>query len=114
MADAPYEKLDTAYFEMPIPNSETFQLIRFLNKEDLVLLWGKIGDKFLRIPDGGTTGQALVKTDSGYSWGNVASELPNVIPVENGGTGCTTIEGIRTMLFNFPTEDQIDEYFGFE
>ena len=114
MADTPYEKLDTAYFEMPIPNSESYEVIRILNKEGFNRLWIKIGDKFVRIPSGGSVGQALVKTDNGISWGDVAADIPDVIPVENGGTGCTTIDGIRTMLFNFPTEDQIDEYFGFE
>ena len=114
MSDTPYENLDIGYYEFPLPNTEEFQTARFLNKGGLARLWDKVGDKFIRIPSGGITGQALVKTDTGYSWGNVATELPDVIPVEQGGTGCTTVDGIRTMLFNFPTESQVDEYFGFE
>ena len=112
MADAPYEKLDTAYFEMPIPSSDSYEVIRFLNKAGLNRLWIKIGDKFVRIPSGGSVGQALVKTDNGISWGDVAADIPDVISVENGGTGCTTIDGIRTMLFNFPTDEELDEYIG--
>lgn len=114
MSDTPYENLDIGYYEFPLPNTEEFQTVRFLGKEGLARLWDKVGDKFIRIPSGGTTGQALVKTDTGYSWGDVATELPDVIPIENGGTGVTSIEALRTLLFNFPTEDQVDEYFGFE
>lgn len=114
MSDTPYENLDIGYYEFPLPTTEEFQTVRFLNKEGLARLWNKVGDKFIRIPSGGTTGQALVKTDTGYSWGDVATELPDVIPVTQGGTGCTSVEAVRTWLFNFPTEDQIDEYFGFE
>lgn len=114
MSDTPYENLDIGYYEFPLPNTAEFQTVRFLNKAGLARLWNKVGDKFIRIPSGGTPGQALIKTETGYSWGDVATELPDVIPVENGGTGCTTVEAVRTLLFNFPTEDQIDEYFGFE
>lgn len=112
--ETPYENLDVGYFEWPLTTTEELQTIRFLNKAGLARLWNKVGDKFIRIPSGGTTGQALVKTDTGYSWGDVATELPDVIPIENGGTGVTSIEALRTLLFNFPTEDQVDEYFGFE
>ena len=114
MVEEPYEGLNTAYFEMPIPNSVEIPVIRNLNKEGLARLWGKISDQFVRNPEGGTTGQALIKTDTGYTWGDVAADLPDILPVEQGGTGCTTVDGIRTMLFNFPTKDEIDEYFGFE
>ena len=110
MADTPYEKLDTAYFEMPIPNTEEFTVIRFLTKTGVARLWDKIKDKFVKIPSGGTTGQALVKTETGVEWGDVAADLPDVLPVEQGGTSCTTIDGIRTMLFNFPTEEELEEY----
>ena len=110
MSDTPYENLDTAYFEMPIPNTEKFTVIRFLTKTGVARLWDKIKDKFVKIPSGGTTGQALVKTETGVEWGDVAADLPDVLPVEQGGTGCTTIDGIRTMLFNFPTEEELEEY----
>ena len=126
MSDTPYEKLDTAYFEMPIPNTEEFTVIRFLTKTGVARLWDKIKDKFVKIPSGGTTGQALVKTDSGIQWHDVLTEMPEIpdpdiptlpemtgiLPVTKGGTGCTTIDGIRTMLFNFPTEQEIQEYLG--
>lgn len=114
MSDTPYENLDIGYYEFPLPNTEEFQTVRFLNKEGLARLWNKVGDKFMRPPTGGTVGQAIVKTENGYSWGDVATELPDVIPVTQGGTGCTSVEAVRTWLFNFPTEDQVDEYFGFE
>lgn len=107
MSDTPYENLDIGYYEFPLPNTEEFQTVRFLNKEGLARLWNKVRDKFIRIPSGGTTGQALVKTETGVEWGDVAADLPEVLPVEKGGTGCTTIDGIRTMLFNFPTSEQL-------
>lgn len=113
MAEEPYDDLDIGYVEWPMPTTEEFTVIRFLNKTGVARLWQKIKDKFVRIPSGGTTGQALVKTESGIEWGDVATDISDVIPVEQGGTGCTTIDGIRTMLFNFPTEDEIDEYFDF-
>lgn len=119
MAEDPYENLDIGYFEMPLPNTEEFTVIRFLNKTGLARFWSRIKDKFVKIPQGGTTGQALVKTETGIEWGDVASETPSlpemngVLPVEKGGTGCTTIDGIRTMLFNFPTESELDDLFNF-
>lgn len=87
---------------------------RFLNKTGVASLWNKIKDKFVKIPSGGTTGQALVKTETGIEWGDVAADLPEVLPVEKGGTGCTTIDGIRTMLFNFPEEEALYEYLSYE
>lgn len=138
MSDTPYENIDIGYYEFPLPNTEEFQTVRFLNKEGLARLWGKVGDKFMRPPTGGTVGQAIVKTENGYAWGDSVPsggtvgqvltktetgaewsnvnipELPDIIPISQGGTGVTSVEAIRTMLFNFPTEDQIDEYFDFE
>ena len=111
MAEDPYENLDIGYFEMPLPNTEEFTVVRFLNKTGLARFWSRIKDKFVKIPQGGTTGQALVKTETGIEWGDVAANLPDVLPVEQGGTGCTTIDGIRTMLFNFPTESELDDIF---
>lgn len=111
MAEDPYENLDIGYFEMPLPNTEEFTVVRFLNKTGLIRFWSRIKDKFVKIPQGGTTGQALVKTETGIEWGDVAADLPDVLPVEQGGTGCTTIDGIRTMLFNFPTESELDDIF---
>lgn len=145
MAEEPYDDLDIGYIEYPMPNTEEISAIRFLNKNGVARLWQKIKDKFVGTPTGGSSGQALVKSDSGVTWddvikppsggtigqallktetgvewGDVATEapeiptLPNmegVLPVEKGGTGCTTIDGIRTMLFNFPTESELDEYF---
>ena len=110
----PYENLDIGYFEWPLPTTEEFQSVRFLNKEGVASLWRKINDKFMKPPSGGTTGQALVKTDDGFVWGDVVSDIPDVIPVSQGGTGCTTVEAIRTLLFNFPTDSEIDEYIDLE
>ena len=116
MSDTPYENLDIGYYEFPLPNTEEFQTVRFLNKEGLARLWNKVGDKFMRPPTGGTVGQAIVKTETGIAWGDVSSdpqEIPDlpdmngVLPIEKGGTGCTTIDGIRTILFNFPTSEQL-------
>lgn len=114
MSDTPYENLDIGYYEFPLPTTEEFQTVRFLNKEGLARLWGKVNDKFLRPVSGGEAGQVLTKTEGGYAWQDANLDLPDVIPVEQGGTGCTSVEAVRTWLFNFPTEDQIDEYFGFD
>ena len=84
----------------------------YLNKEGVSRLWKNAKDTFINTPSGGEVGQVLIKTDSGYSWGDAATDLPEVIPVESGGTGCTTIDGIRTMLFNFPEETAFMEYLG--
>lgn len=110
MAEEPYDDLDIGYVEWPMPTTEEFTVIRFLDKIGVAQLWQRIKDKFVKVPTGGTTGQALVKTETGIEWGDVAADIPEIIPVENGGTGCTTIDGIRTMLFNFPTDDELDEY----
>ena len=84
----------------------------YLNKEGVSRLWKNAKDTFINTPSGREVGQVLIKTDSGSSWGDVETGLPEVIPVESGGTGCTTIEGIRTMLFNFPEETAFMEYLG--
>lgn len=114
MSDAPYENLDVGYYEFPLPTTEELQTVRFLNKAGLEQLWNKINEKFMRPVSGGETGQVLTKIDGGYAWKDANLDIPDVIPVEQGGTGCTSVTAIRTLLFNFPTEDQIDEYFGFE
>ena len=134
MAEEPYDDLDIGYVEWPMPTTETFEVVRFLNKDGLARLWEKVGERFMRPPSGGTVGQALVKTENGYSWGDSVPsggevgqvltktssgaewssidipDLPEVIPVSMGGTGCTTIDAVRLLLFNFPTEAEIDEY----
>ena len=33
-----------------------------------------------------------------------------ILPVEKGGTGCTTVEDIRTMLFNFGSDEEVLNY----
>ena len=119
MAEEPYDDLDIGYVEWPMPTTEKFEVVRFLNKQGVARLWQKIKDKFVKTPSGGEVGQALVKTESGYGWGDVAADIPEIptlpdmegiLPVEKGGTGCTTIDGIRTLLFNFPTDEEIEEY----
>ena len=71
------------------------------------------------LPSGGTTGQALIKTDEGVTWGDVETDAPEIptlpnmegiLPISKGGTGCTTIDGLRTLLFNFPTDEEVEEY----
>ena len=110
MAEEPYDDLDIGYVEWPMPTTEEFEVVRFLNKQGVAQLWQRIKDKFVKTPSGGEVGQALVKTESGYGWGDVAADIPEIIPVEKGGTGCTTVDGIRTMLFNFPTDEELEEY----
>lgn len=70
MAEDPYENLDIGYFEMPLPNTEEFTVIRFLTKTGVARLWDKIKNKFVKIPSGGITGQALIKGENGIVWGN--------------------------------------------
>lgn len=57
----------------------------YLDKQGVSTLWNKISNKFVDNTD--------------------------VIPITNGGTGCTTIDGVRTVLFDFPTEAELNEYF---
>lgn len=85
MADeeSPYENLDIGYVEWPMPTTEEFTVIRFLTKEGVARLWAKIGDKFFRIPYGGEPGQALFKTQTGYSWQDVLTG--NFIEEPSGG-----------------------------
>ena len=73
MAEEPYDDLDIGYIEYPMPNTEEFTVIRFLNKTGVARLWQKIKDKFVKIPTGGTTGQALIKTEGGIVWGDVSN-----------------------------------------
>lgn len=75
MADeeSPYEGLDVGYVEWPMPTTQELNLVRFLDKSGVTELWGKINDKFFRIPYGGSVGQVLTKTDSGFGWKDVQS-----------------------------------------
>lgn len=101
MADeeTPYENLDVGYIEFPMPTTEEITAIRFLNKIGVARLWNKIKDKFVKIPSGGTTGQALVKTDTGIVWGDVATDIPEA-----------TEEVYGTVIFASDTD--FDEYMG--
>ena len=110
MAEEPYDDLDIGYDEWPMPTTETFEVVRFLGKNGVARLWSRIKDKFIKIPSGGVNGQALIKTEDGCGWGDVTADIPEIIPVEKGGTGCTTIDGIRTLLFNFPTDEELEEF----
>ena len=114
MAEEPYDDLDIGYVEWPMPTTEEFTVIRFLDKIGVAQLWQRIKDKFVKVPTGGMTGQALVKTETGIAWGDVAADMPDVLPVDKGGTGCTTVDGIRTMLFNFPTDEELFSDLGLE
>lgn len=102
MAEEPYDDLDIGYVEWPMPTTEELTVARFLDKQGVLNLWTRIGDKFLRIPkdaeehqiltyrnngvvwadapsgipSDGVVGQVLTKTESGYGWQD--SSLPNV------------------------------------
>lgn len=101
MADeeTPYENLDVGYIEFPMPTTEEITAIRFLNKIGVARLWNKIKDKFVKIPSGGTTGQALVKTETSIEWGDVATDIPEA-----------TEEVYGTVIFASDTD--FDEYMG--
>lgn len=99
--------------------------IEYLNKNGLTRVWNKAKNKFADaatttaelnkkfvLPSGGSVGQVLTKTSSGTAWQDDKSGVEGVLPVVQGGTGCTTVEGIRTMLFNFPSESELDSLFG--
>ena len=102
MAEEPYDDLDIGYVEWPMPTTEELTVVRFLDKQGVLNLWTRIGDKFLRIPkdaeehqiltyrnngvvwadapsgipSDGVVGQVLTKTESGYGWQD--SSLPDV------------------------------------
>lgn len=38
--------------------------------------------------------------------------VSGAVPVSHGGTGATTIDGARTVLFNFPEDDELLSYLG--
>lgn len=84
MAEEPYDNLDIGYVEWPMPTTEEFTYIRFLSKDGLARLWTKIKDKFMKIPVGGTTGQVLCKTDTGFGWKDISEG--NFIVSPEGGT----------------------------
>ena len=102
MAEEPYDDLDIGYVEWPMPTTEELTVVRFLDKQGVLNLWTRIGDKFLRIPkdaeehqiltyrnngvvwadapsgipSDGVVGQVLTKTESGYGWQD--SSLPDI------------------------------------
>lgn len=41
-----------------------------------------------------------------------ADIVSGAIPIAHGGTGATTIDGARTVLFNFPDNDELLAYLG--
>lgn len=100
MAEEPYDNLDIGYVEWPMPTTEEFTTVRFLDKTGVAQLWQKIKDKFVKMPSGGTTGQALVKTETGIQWGDVsldATDIPHASDTEYG-----------TVIF--ASDDDFDSY----
>lgn len=59
------------------------------------------------LPTGGTTGQVLTKTADGEEWADLPS-IPNPLPISQGGTGATTLEGAKTALGIDAIEQQLD------
>lgn len=111
MADeeTPFDDLDIGYFEFPLPTTQELTVVRFLDKTGVARLWAKIQDKFFKIPTGGENGQALIKGTGGTTWGNL-SDILGTIPISKGGTGATTIEGMRTTIFDFTDENEFLTY----
>lgn len=131
MADeeTPFDDLDIGYFEMPIPNTEEFQAVRFLNKAGVAKLWEIINSKFMRpitngqegqvltyvgnglyawedassFPEGGTVGQALIKTEDGVSWGDVATDIPQATAEIYGSVRFATDEEFNSFM-GLPSE----------
>ena len=127
--ESPYEKLDLSYFEMPVPNTEEVTAVRFLSKQGLADLWSKISEKFIRpvsggtegqvltykgtglyswddvssFPEGGTTGQALIKTDDGVAWGDVATDIPEATSEVYGTVRFATDEEFNSFM-GLPSE----------
>lgn len=99
MADqeSPYENLDIGYVEWPMPTTEEIETIRFLNKTGVARLWNKIGDKFCKVPSGGETGQALVKTNTGIGWGDINTDIPEASDTTYG-------------IVRFATQEEFDSF----
>ena len=115
MSDTPYENLDIGYYEFPLPTTEEFQTVRFLNKEGLSRLWNKVGDKFIRIPSAGEVGQVLTKTSGGAAWSDIdIPTIPEVIPISQGGTGVTSLDALKSIILDFPSNTDLDEYINLE
>ena len=88
MADeeTPFDDLDIGYFEMPIPNTEEYTVIRFLDKTGVSRLWQKIKDKFIRPTGEGSSGQFLTYNAPGvYYWSSVdIPETPQASDTQYG------------------------------
>ena len=127
MAEEPYDDLDIGYVEWPMPTTEEFEVVRFLNKQGVARFWQKIKDKFVKTPSGGEVGQALVKTETGVAWGTVesGSTFPEggtpgqaLIKTEDGvawGNIVTEVDPATDTTYGtvkFVSDEDFDRYFG--
>ena len=109
-----FDSIDVATFEWPLPNTVEYERLSFIDKTGLARIWQKINERFLRPVSGGEDGQVLTKVPGGYAWKDTQTPLPDIIPIEKGGTGVSSIEELRTMLFDFPTSEELFSSLGLE
>ena len=109
-----YETKDISYFEMPSPDLEETTFTKILNKTGLEKLWNKISGTFVRKPSGGVVGQAIVKTETGEAWGDVASTTyADDVTIENNNSILSVKDlGITKpkLSFNLAVELEIADY----
>ena len=77
MAEEPYDDLDIGYVEWPMPTTEELTVVRFLDKQGVLNLWTRIGDKFLRIPKDAEEHQILTYRNNGVVWADAPSGIPS-------------------------------------
>ena len=109
-----YETKDISYLEMPFPYLEETTFTKILNKTGLEKLWNKISGTFVRKPSGGVVGQAIVKTETGEAWGDVASTTyADDVTIENNNSILSVKDlGITKpkLSFNLAVELEIADY----
>ena len=109
-----YETKDISYLEMPFPDLEETTFTKILNKTGLEKLWNKISGTFVRKPSGGVVGQAIVKTETGEAWGDVASTTyADNVTIENNNSILSVKDlGITKpkLSFNLAVELEIADY----
>lgn len=104
MAEEPYDDLDIGYVEWPMPTTEEFTVIRFLDKIGVAQLWQKIKDKFVKVPVGGETGQVLTNLGAGsFGWTTLTAsniDIPQASETEYG-------------TVRFATQEEFDSFMNF-
>lgn len=98
-----YEKVSTSFIINEVEDLETFSLMKekgLIKDDEVYLIAENLEDKGSGVPDGGTTGQTLIKVsdaDGDVVWGDIKPQIISAILLADNWDNLTqtvTVEGV--------------------